>query len=577
MKEYDLYNDDLLFNPRQAESSSIVLTNWIKDEDSYAPVFPPLDEKMQVAARQFYSITAERIFFRRKILGLYDAEDDFIGKRLVRNAQPFGESGPTLSALLDASVNVAMTYVPLAPMQSSGESVLARLYCVFGLDGQYAFPFACEDVNRSIGLNWFLSGLDCQVKPSGKSWQLASEVLAYAVRELHARTDIRRRLATKYAFTGGVDRGSKVVAVEKIAEKTCLGLVQEYGKLTWILPRDNYAEAGKVRATSVATLDDAYKLVVDIDPETENLLSLVKNGVKSGELRNIYSHLRNGADANAVQPDGRNARQMIMASIQRKIVGLIRRNDLKGKNIIEIQNEIRKTLAPEWDAEKASSYYGNDPLLFFLAARSGDDMLIQALRAKMDINAVDRDGETALDFAIEAGDKEVEKRLRRAGATHRGIYALNSKRVRAFLRDPEAEFAADGGKFIMTALDSGLDSIAETNFGVDENGEQVKRKRELWDNDKAKEDPWNRTPMSEYEYGYTSVLKEAILIKKRILVEKCLEVLKKASRAVPEEYVKLASQYSSPLIIKDIREYCGVKREDPIVTTRRKSDGRTTR
>ena len=558
MKEYDLYNDDLFFNPRQAESSSIVLTNWIKDEDSYALVFPPA-EGGQELARQFYSITAERIFFRRKILGLYDAEGDFIGKRLIRNAHPFGESGPTLSALLDPGVNVAMTYVPLAPMQSCGESVLARLYCVSGLDGQYAFPFACEDVNRSTGLNWFLSGLDCQVKPSGRSWQLASEVLAYAVGELHAKTDIRRRLATKYAFTGGVGRDSTVVAVEKIAEKTCLGRVQEYGKLTWILPRGNYAEAGKVRATSVATLDDAYKLVVDIDPETESLLDCAKRGVKSDDLRTIYKYLRNGADANAIPPDGRNARQMIMASILRKIVGLIRRNDLKDKPIIEIQNEIRKTLAPEWDAEKASSYYGNDPLLFFLAARSGDDMLIQALRAKMDINAVDRDGETALDFAIEVGDKEVEKRLRRAGATRRGIYSLNSKRVRAFLRDPEAEFAADGGKFIMTALDSGLEPLSKTSFGIDENGDPVKRKRELWDNDKAKEDPWNRSPNNEYVYGDTSVLKESILTKKRILVEKCLEVLKRASRAVPEEYIKLASQYSSPMVIKAIQEYSVVK------------------
>ena len=560
MKEYDLYNDDLLFNPRQTESSSIVLTNWIKDEDSYVPVFPPSDA-VQESARQFYSITAERIFFRRKILGLYDAEGDFIRKRLVGNAHPFGESGPTLSALLDAGVNAAMTYVPLAPMQSCGESVLARLYCVSGLNSQYIFPFACEDVNSSKGLNWFLSGLDCKVKPSGKSWQLASEVLAYAVGELHAKTDIRRSLATKYAFTGGIGRDSRVVAVEKIAEKIYLGRVQEYGKLTWILPRDNYAEAGRVRATSVATLDDAYKLVVDIDPETESLLDCAKRGVRSDDLRTIYKCLRNGADANAVPPDGRNARQMIMASIQRKIVGLIRRNDLKSKSLIEIQNEIRKTLAPEWDAEKASSYYGNDPLLFFLAARSGDDMLIQALRAKMDINAVDRDGETALDFAIEVGDKEVEKRLRRAGATHRGIYALNSKRVRAFLRDPEAEFAADGGKFIMTALDSGLDPVAEINFGVDENGEQVKRKRVLWDNMKAQKDPWDRTPTRELDYPNTSVLKESILIKRRILVEKCIEVLKKTFRAVPEEYIELASQYSSPMIIKAIREYSVMKRK----------------
>ena len=79
------------------------------------------------------------------------------------------------------------------------------------------------------------------------------------------------------------------------------------------------------------------------------------------------------------------------------------------------------------------------------------------------------------------------------------------------------------------------------------------------DNDKAKEDPWNRSPNSEYVYGDTSVLKESILTKKRILVEKCLEVLKKASRAVPEEYIKLALQYSSPMVIKAIREYSVMK------------------
>lgn len=555
--KYDLYNDDLRENPRQTESSVVVLPVWTREQDAYVPVFPVKGSPPEVA-RQFASITAERIFFRRKILGYYDAENDFVGNRIIREARPFGENGPTLAMLLDVGTTAAMTYVPLASAQSGGESVLARLYCVSGLEGSYPLPFNCEDSRKWFGYNWFLSG--CDTKPIGTSWQLAAEVLAFAVGERHAPLDIRQRLATQYVFTGTVGRDSKVMAVNKIAEKTALGRVPEYVNLHWILPRGNQAEAGMVNAKPVATLDDAYEYVIGLGPETENLHELVRDGVDGGYLGTIYKQLRTGADANAIPRGGRNARQMIMANIQRKIVGLIRREGLKERPVLEIQNEIRKSLAPEWDAEKASSYYGNDPLLFFLAARSGDDKLLETLRVKMDIDAIDRDGETALDFAIEAGDRVVEKRLRRAGARHRGIYSLNSKRIRAFLRDPEAEIAVDGGKFIMAALEAGLDPLAETDFGTDENGKPVKRERTLWDNEKAEKDPWNKSPESEYSYPSTSVLKEAILIKSRKLVEKCLESLKKASRIVPGEYIELANKYSSPMVIKVIREFHDVSK-----------------
>ena len=550
--KYDLYNDDLRENPRQTESSVVVLPVWTREQDAYVPVFPAKGSPPEVV-RQFASITAERIFFRRKILGYYDAENDFVGHRIIRDARPFGENGPTLAMLLDVGTTAAMTYVPLASAQSGGESVLARLYCVSGLEGSYPLPFNCEDNRKRSGFNWFLSG--CDTKPVGTSWQLAAEVLAFAVGEHHAPVDIRKKLATKCVFTGAVGKDSKVLAVEKIPEKVALARVPEYVELEWVLPRDNCADAEKVRAKPVATLDDAYEYATGPGPETKNLIELVKDGVDGKYLRAIYKLLRNGADANIVQVGGRNVRQMIMANIQRKIVGLIRMDGLKERSVIEIQNEIRKSLAPEWDAEKASSYYGNDPLLFFLAARSGDDKLLETLRVMMDIDAIDRDGETALDFAIGAGDKVVEKRLRRAGARHRGIYSLNSKRIRAFLRDPEAEIAVDGGKFIMAALEAELDPLAETDFGTDENEKPVGRNRKLWDNEKAEKDPWNKSPESEYSYTSTSVLKEAILIKNRKLVEKCLESLKKTSRIVPEEYVKLSNQYSSPMVIKVIREF----------------------
>ena len=549
---YDLYNDDLLLNPRKTESSATVLTVWKRRDDAYAPIFPAKGITSE-EARHFFNITAERVFFRRKILGIHNAEADFVGKRIIRNAHPFGDAGPTLLELLDAGVTAVMTYVPLASAQSGGGSVLARLYCVEGLAKKYSVPFDCSDLARRCELNLFLSGMDSEVRPCGTSWQLAAQVMSFAIRERHASVDIRERLASDYVFTGAVGEDSRILPVEKIPEKVALARIPEYMKLKWGLPRDNCAEGENIRVIPVTTLDDAYEYVTGHGPDT-NLFDLVKDGVDGKYLRTIYKLLRSGADANAAQSGGRNVRQMIMANIQRKIIGLIRSEGLKDRPVIEIQNEIRRVLAPEWDAEKASSYYGNDPLLFFLAARSGDESLLQALHLKMDINAVDRDGETALDFAIEAGDKEVKKRLERTGAKHRGIYALNSKRVRAFLRDPDTEFGVDDGKFILEAIDEGLDPLAETDFGLDENGAPVERKRELWDNDKAAKDPWDKSPMSEYTYSKTSVLREAILIKKRVLVEKCLESLKQKSHVVPKEYLDLANQYSSPLIIRALRE-----------------------
>ena len=151
--KYDLYNDDLRENPRQTESSVVVLPVWTREQDAYVPVFPVKGSPPEVA-RQFASITAERIFFRRKILGYYDAENDFVGNRIIREARPFGENGPTLAILLDVGTTAAMTYVPLASAQSGGESVLARLYCVSGLEGSYPLPFNCEDSRKWFGYNW---------------------------------------------------------------------------------------------------------------------------------------------------------------------------------------------------------------------------------------------------------------------------------------------------------------------------------------------------------------------------------------------------------------------------------------
>ena len=551
--KYDLLKDDIEHNPRSTESSVRVIAWWTQPEDVYSPVLPP---KGHPDEAKFASLTAERIFFREKVLENEAVAPELRKSRLVLSAQPFGEGTPPLRELLKPGVSAAMAYFPVASMAESGKNALARLYCVKGLADKSPSSLTMAGVEGGDAFNWFLGGIDEKVY--GDSLQLAAAVLVRAFRDFHVSSEIRRRLAKKFIFTGIVGQIGTVERIDRMAEKATLAKIPEFEMLEWIIPNGNAVDARRVKHKKAFTcIEDVCAYVFKHGEPTETLVKLVKDGTAAKSLTSIYKCLRDRADANAPLGDGRNARQMIMSNIQRKIVGLIRRDGLKDRPVIEIQNAVRDALAPEWDAEKASSYYGNDPLLFFLAARNGDDELLRSLRASMDIDAVDRDGETALDFALEAGDKDVAERLRKFGAKRRGIYSHTSKRMRAFFRNPEADWQLDGGKFVMTALDEGLDPLAEVSFGTDETGMDVERVRKLWDNTAADPDPWNidRDPWVLYPYTRTSVLKEAILAKNRPLVEKSLVILAELGRGIPSEYVSLAQQYSSPMIAKALREY----------------------
>ena len=552
MKKYDLLNDDLVHNPRSTESSARVIAWWTLPEDAYLPALPP-ERHPQKA--QFASLTAERIFFREKILENETVAPELRKSRLVLSAPVFGEGTPPLRELLKPGVSAAMAYFPVASMTANGNSALARLYCVKGLGEKSSSSLPMSGVEGAEAFNWFLGGVEERVH--GESLQLAAAVLVRAFRDFHAPSEIRRRIVKKFVFTGIVRHRGAVERIDRMREKATLAKIPEYETLEWVVPNDNVAEAGRIKKRGFVSIEDVCAYVFRRGEPTETLVSLVKDGTGVRSLKSIYKCLRDRADANAPIDDGRNVRQMIMSNIQRKIVGLIRQDGLKDKPVIEIQNAVREALAPEWDAEKASSYYGNDPLLFFLAARNGDDVLRRSLRASMDIDAVDRDGETALDFALETGDKDVAERLRRFGAKRRGIYSHTSKRMRAFFRDPEGEWQKDGGKFVMTALDRGLDPLAEISFGTDETGKDVERVRKLWDNTAADPDPWNsdREPWVCFSYTRTSVLKEAIFTRNRSLVEKSLRILKGLGKEIPSEYVSLACKYSSSMIAKSLREH----------------------
>lgn len=550
MRKYDLLNDDLAYNPRSTESSVRVLAWWTSPEDAYSPILPKKGKGRQ-QAEQFASLTAERIFFREKVLEDAPVDSELRNSRLVLSARPFGDGTPCLRELLKPGVSAAMAYFPVVPL-GGGTSELARLYCVKGLEGNSQSSFSVTGVEGAEGLKWFLGGIE---DVCGDSLQLAMAVLVRAFRDFNASSEIRCRLAKKFIFTGIIGQKGIVERIDRMREKATLAKIPEFETLEWIVPNGNAADARMIKhKKTFACIEDVCAYVFKHGEPTETLVKLVKDGTTAKSLTSIYKCLRDRADANAPLADGRNARQMIMSNIQRKIVGLIRQDGLKDKPVIEIQNAVREALASEWDAEKASSYYGNDPLLFFLAARNGDDGLLKSLRASMDIDAVDRDGETALDFALETGDKDVAERLRKFGAKRRGIYLHTSKRMRAYFRNPESE---EQIKFVMSALDKGLDPLAEISFGTDETGKDVERVRQLWDNMAADPDPWDsdKDPIVTYTYTRTSVLKEAILIRNRPLVEKCLKILEKNNREIPSEYVSIACEHASSMIAKALREY----------------------
>ena len=568
--KWKLYSKDLAFfrNHRRTELSQFVVKHWTSEEDLYEREDLPKTASPE-AVTDYCALTAERVFLRTKVLANVEKIDrGYLTDAKVLSARPFGEGTPSLRDLLHERVRVAMAYVPLA---GSEGPLLARLYCVAGIDEEYQIPFESPKPLGAQKFAWFLGGVDLSVKPVGSSWFLAASVLM-ACMKAGCPGKVRDSLARDFIITGIVNERRRTERLPALKEKLPLAAEYEYEQMTWIVPYGNLSEVEGLKAVTVKSVDDAYERVLNgMDKPTRMLCDLVENGVQPSNVETIVDLLRLDADANCPNEKGWCVRQMVMSNINRKIVELIRTDGLKDKPVIEIQNAIREKLAPEWDVEKASSYYGNDPLLFFLTAKAKDDEIMAALVKKFNIDAVDRDGETALDFARQAKDEETEQFLIRWGAKKRGIYDINSKRVRAYIRDLAGEMKKDG-LFMLDALVAGLNPFQEAIFGkMDDAGELlVVAKRLCWDNDlelnSPAPDPWNSRPEVIVLYERTTIFLEAILARHLGLVTACLNY---APDKLPDIYVKvdcdtdreimsyisLARRFSSPAIIKAISEH----------------------
>ena len=151
MNKKDLYKD-LEVNLRKTEETKCVVRRWGTQEDPY--VFN-VHKENRACYDCYCRIMAEYVFYRKKILSL--RIDKSLENKDVLSARPFGDNGPTLQELLSVNVKASMAYVPLTG-QVYTRSVLARLYCVAGLEVNYSLPFDSPAPDCSTGKAWFLAG-----------------------------------------------------------------------------------------------------------------------------------------------------------------------------------------------------------------------------------------------------------------------------------------------------------------------------------------------------------------------------------------------------------------------------------
>ena len=549
-----LYADDLRWSPRQFEATRVVVASWFRHDDKFEVEHPKRSDG-EDAYEAYWNITAERCLLRDVIS--QPVSPKLRKSKELSEAHPFGKDAPTYAELTKSRVKIAMMCIPLTVDNDPVGAVMARLYCVKGLHGNgYPPPFKDGGSASFKNYSWFLlSGK--KATPTGESWQLAAHLLMRAIEE--GKPNDRKRLARQFIATGAV--GSEHLHRIGFGNKGRLAERPEFKDFTWIVPKQNAVDVGKFSAITVDTVSEAWRQVsIGLSLETRELIGKVRNGVDKEELNDIRDLIVSGADPNAVDERGRNARQYLMMNIRDKIVGIVKHHAPE-VDVQALIKEIYQNLEPEWLAGKMCSYYGNRPLMFFQLAHLGQEIALKELAKKYDVGSSDRDGETALDFANEMGDKKILERLEKwAGATLKKsskVYSLTSKKMRMILHDIWGNYNAE---FLTKAFERGVDPTAMTDFTVFSGGEMSPCRRKVWDNFAGRRDSPDYDPfddeksMVEIAYQQTSLLQEAIIQKHKAMVETILEQKKNISGTICVEvgkskitdYVTLARRFSSP-------------------------------
>ena len=416
-----LYKDNLKGDetPHFSECSDDVIRYWFNPTCRYENEFQEAS-----GCEAYCRRTSERVFVRN-LLGLSDLEKDHA--QSLAEKHPFGMDGPTLASLIAPSVFAAMALVPLTPV--GGESrrpVLARLYCVRGLDKRF-FP-AELDVNNldsGRGYSWFLTGLDEEdtgKRIEGRSWLLAAELLRRVVEKRDRET--ARHLMAKYIVTGDVN-GDRITKVE-MGRKSELGHKRVFADLKWIVPKENeIMDIAKRKVEMPETLDEAQALIESMRSiATKSLFTALDHA----DLEEVKRQYKNGADIYAVNEEGYTPIQVVTRAMNAEIDAM---KDELGK---VKKDGCAVTWSPSSRFNDLASIVhwlrasGADcSLMFYLLAKAGQVDALQRAAVEYPINAIDNCGFTAVDWALAHKNWDAAKLLRSVGGALNPRYRQNGQ------------------------------------------------------------------------------------------------------------------------------------------------------
>ncbi|MBQ3315839.1 MAG: hypothetical protein IJG70_07825 [Kiritimatiellae bacterium] len=460
-------------NPRTTEGSNVVAKKWGATVDPYLAEIPDVESGNEQCRELYFNITAERLLFRKKLLGL-PVDEDLVADANIAAAHPFGEANPTFGELAVPSVRLAAAFVPLTPDEKdvTHRPVMARLYCASGLSGRYASPFTEGLQDAGIqNYNWFVAGVKDDVLKmgiSGRSWLLAANLLMRIVEQNDMAT--ARNLINNFIVTGNVEDGA--ISRVTIGRKPELVNIKEFRNLKCIVPMNNANEMTAVparRIEKLATLEDAYKLIETMQSKaTRSFFRFLKNC----DLDGMKLQFGMGADIFAEDEiTGISPIEYISREIEEchKAIGAIPRvsdadHDAANWNRrIEKLRELKAKIALKtWllanGADCAKGIY--------LVAKTGDDAMLSQILQHYPINAKDGDGLTATDWAIEGRDAESVRLLSGMGGRCDSLGVRNGqlKTILAGLNFKPCKISEADWTLLEAAMDAGFSNEAKVHF-----------------------------------------------------------------------------------------------------------------
>lgn len=476
MSLYDFVCD----NFRATEDSLRVAKYWQGAIDPYLSEIPIVEFGKESYRKAYFDITAERLLFRKKLLGL-PVDENLVADEHIATAHPFGEANPTFGELTEPSVRLAAAFVPLTPDENDVtlRPVMARLYCIAGLSGRYALPLTEGLTEAGIqNYNWFVAGVKddvLEVGISGRSWLLAANLLMQIIERNDMAT--ARNLIKNFIVTGNVEDGA--ISHVTIGRKQELDRY-EFRNFKWIVPMNNANEMTAVpvrRIEKPATLDEAYQLIETMQSKaTRSFFRFLKNGDIAG-MKEQYDI---GADI-FVEDEETKLTPLMYADkeLKKKIeaLGEVGRvvswgHDCKKWNerlgLVRAMKSQAAVL--NWLKAKCADCCGT----IYLLAKHGMKHALEEILRMYPVNALDENGLTATDLALIDGDFDTTRLLVSMGGLCDRLAVRNQ-----ILKDILYWLPIRGGmtddywRFLGLAMDAGLSVDAKVHFcdiDEDENG-----------------------------------------------------------------------------------------------------------